>query len=113
MAAIQLKPEIGTELASALSQVLDGTAIEVISEAYKASLALGDNAITEQNRDKYMKVQAMYNDTLVPAVQAVQASFGEFTDLAQYTNNLQVDTNVKDVDIGTYEGNQYDAARSL
>ncbi len=111
---VNLKPEVGTELAAGLSKVLDGTVLEVIQTAYDGIRALGDdNHIVESIKEKFMKIQEKYNGDLVPAANSVKAKFEAYTDYAEYVSKLSIDTGVKDVDVGSVKPNNYDAAKNL
>lgn len=112
-AQVNLDPEHGRVLSSTIVALSDGTIIEAVQESYNACVALGDNNMTDSYKEKFARIEAYYNDTFVPAVNAAKRSLEEYTDFAEYVKNLQMDSTITEGDIGTHQGNNYDAARSL
>ena len=109
-----LKPEAGLELADILTKVLDGVVLEKVQMAFDAARSLGDdNHVVEEIKRKFMAFQDKYNNDAVPASNKAKQSFEEFTDFAEYIKKLQVDTGVRDVEVGTVKPNSYDAAKNL
>ena len=111
--AMNLNPEVGQQLSDTLCSLLDKSALEVISQAYHAAISIGDNTLADAMKEKFNNIQNHYNEVVVPSVNAVKQSFTEFTDFANYLKNLQVDSKVADLDIGTHQGNNYEEAMSL
>lgn len=111
---VNLRPEAGVELATIITQLLDGTVLDVVQNAFQAARTMGDdNNLVEGVKEKFMAFQAKYNDEVVPAANKVKQSFEEFTDFADYVAKLSIDSSVKDVEVGTVKPNSYDAAKNL
>lgn len=113
-ATVNLDPQAGVELAGIITQLLDGVVLETVQNMYQAARSMGDeNNLVEGIKAKFMSFQAKYNDELVGNANRVKKSFEEFTDFAEYVAKLQIDSSVKDVEVGQVKPNTYDAAKNL
>lgn len=112
--SVNLKPEAGVELAGIITKLMDGDVLDVVQSAFQAARTMGDdNHLVEGIKEKFMAFQAKYNDEVVPAANKVKTSFEEFTDFAEYVAKLQIDSSVRDVEVGQVKPNTYDAAKNL
>lgn len=112
--SVKLNPEAGVELAGIITNLMDGVVLEVVQNAFQAARTMGDdNHLVEGIKEKFMAFQARYNEQVVPAANKVKQSLEEFTDFADYVAKLQVDSGVKDVEVGAVKPNSYDAAKNL
>lgn len=111
---VNLNPEAGQELATILTSLMDGVILDVVQEGYQAARALGDeNDMVQQISAKFMAFQDKYNNDVVPGSNKAKTHFEEFTDYAEYVKKLQIDSSVKDVEVGQVKPNTYDAAKNL
>lgn len=114
MAQINLRPEVGEELATAVTTVLDNEFCESMQGLYEACRSLGDeNDLVGQIKEKYNKMQEKYNAEAIPAIDRFKQVMSQYTDWATYVAKLQVDTSVKDVEVGEVNTGAFDAAHDL
>lgn len=90
-----LDPELGTRVSENLSKILNGDITNSISTAYIAMTKQGENNLTEQFKKKFINIQNFYNDSVIPAMTAVQTNLDEYTDLANYMNKIEIDISIK------------------
>lgn len=90
-----LDPELGTRVSENLLKILNGDVTNSISTAYIAMTKQGENNLTEQFKKKFINIQNFYNDSVIPAMAAVQTNLDEYTDLANYMNKIEIDTSIK------------------
>lgn len=111
---VNLRPEVGTEAAQLLKDLMDGVILERIASAFQTCRIMGDeNPLVQGITEKFNNFQSLYNDTVVPAVNKASKSLEEYTDFATYVARIQVDSSMKDVEVGTVKPNSYDAAKNL
>lgn len=112
--AIKLNPELGQRLATELTEVFDKKILDAISEEYNAVKKLGEDTTEVQLlKEKFKKFEQYYNDEFVPALNAAKKELEAYTDLSEYMVKIQVNTDVKAVDVGTVAGGAFDAAKQL
>ena len=113
-ATVKLDPAKGQELAELVTKISDGTILEVVQNAFNACRTMGDDYhLVEGVKEKFIAFQNYYNDNVVPAFNAFKGSAERFTDLADYVSKLQMDTSVKDVEVGSVASDTFNVAGSL
>lgn len=114
MAQINLRPEVGEELATAVTQVLDTEFCDSMQNLYEACRSMGDeHVLVEQVKQKFNTMQERYNTEGIPAIDKFKQVMAQYTDWATYVAKLQVDTSVKEVEVGQVNTGAFDAAHDL
>lgn len=114
MAQINLRPEAGEELASAVTQVLDTEFCDAMQGLYDACRSLGDETnIVQDVKQKFMNAQEKYNAEGIPSLNKFRQVMEQYTDWATYVSKLQADTSVKDFETGNINTGAFDAAHDL
>lgn len=112
--AVKLDPKLGGEVQDAIHMIMDNSVINTVGKAFELARALGDDTpIVEAVKDKFIKFQDKYNDEVVPVAKKVQDSMSGFIDSTTLLGNLQSDSSMKDVEVGTVQDNMYDAMNEL
>lgn len=111
---LNLKPEVGSNLANGFSMTLDGELLDAVAEAFAAAKELGEGtAMFDGVKANFMKFQDYYNNTVVPEVRKAQGEFEEYTDMATYLTQLNVSDSVKEEDVGRVTSKNFDACKAL
>lgn len=111
---VNLRPEVGIEGAQMLKDLMDGVILERVGAAFQACRIMGEeNPLVQGLTEKFNNFQNLYNGDLVTVVNKGSKSLEEYSDFATYVAKIQVDSSMKDVEVGTVKPNSYDAAKNL
>lgn len=94
MAQFNLDPALGEECAAILKSQMNGDILDSIIEAYNAMVVTGENTVTNAYLAKFGKIEQEYNDNILPALDAINKNFGEYTELAYMMHTKQVDETI-------------------
>lgn len=114
MAVMNIKPEVGTELATTMNQLLNGQVLDVISEVYQAVKEVaGESTMMDSISASFQKLQNFYNNDVLGNVHNLQKGLQEYTDYATYLTKVSAADSVHEKDVGGVTQNQYDACASI
>lgn len=95
MAILNLKPEVGEELAFGATKLLDEDFLDTVKACYDVAEAMGDNPVAQQLCERFKALQDKYNADGVPGAEKWLAGLQEYTDAAEHLKKIQGDTTVK------------------
>lgn len=113
MQKFSMDPKLGEEAVAALETEMNGAILEYMKDAYDAVASLGDNNVLDQNKEKFTIVAGVYNDRLLPNMQAVKQNLLEFTNLAEFMNKYVIDTSVKHEEVDPVKDAGFGDAASM
>lgn len=114
MAIMNIKPEVGVELATSMNQLLNGQVLDTIAEAFAAAKEVaGESTMMDSIQANFQKLQNYYNNDVLGNVHQLQQGLQEYTDYATFLTKVQAADSVQEQDVGGVTQNQYDACASI
>lgn len=108
------KPGVAEQAAETLSSILNGELQNSVINAWNICKNMGeDNPLVETLGTSLKDYEAKFNDELLPLATRLKDNFFANEEFVKRFNSLSVATVSKDVDLGTVQDNNYDAAAHL
>lgn len=112
--AIQFDAKKGQQAADELVSIMNGEFAASVVELYSTVKKMGeDNPIVDAPCAVLRKVEAYFNEEIVPAANAIQGHFMEYAETSNLINNTQAASVADGEEVGAIGDTTYDAARGL
>lgn len=114
MAQLVFDPKHGQEAADAILSVCNGQVTEPVVGLYGVVKTLGEgNPIVDTPVADLKKIEAYFNEQVVPAANAIKEHFLEHAELSAMVMNTESAKTAEGEDIGQVGDTTYDAAKNL